>query len=97
MDEKRLHEKLDKIGEDIHNIKIVQVIHTEQLSEHMRRTELLEKSLELHEKHDSAEHKEFEKKLEPMDEFIKSIKGIKHLLWFITAAGAALAVISRWL
>ena len=93
MDDDRVYSELKSIGKDISVIKMTQGIHTSQLTEHMRRTALLEEAQELHEKADLDALDAIDKKLEPMDEFLKGIKGIKYLIWALGAVlGIAIAV-----
>ena len=90
MDEKKLYSKLDKIGSDIVDMKVIQAVHTEQMTEHMRRTSLLETAQAAHEQEDHEALETIDKKLEPMDDFLNSLKGIKYLIWFV---GVVLGII----
>ena len=89
-DDKRLHDKLDKICVDISNIKVTQAVHTEQLTEHMRRTAILEEKLDKHELED-------EQALKDINESLAPIKGLKWSLWFIGAVLGVLAALSKLL
>lgn len=42
----RVHDKLDKIGSDINDIKLQDAIQNEHLAAHMKRTALLEKRVD---------------------------------------------------
>lgn len=95
MDEKRLYDVLDGIREDIGNIKIVQVVHTEQLSEHMRRTALLETALEKHE--DSLREHEADdiEALNKIDKKLAEMSGIKTTLWLVGSILGILVALSK--
>lgn len=51
MSESKIEVKLDKIHEDVQEIKVHMAVYNSQLITHIRRTELLEKKLEPVEKH----------------------------------------------
>ena len=51
MDSKRILDKLDKIQDDVTEIKVTMAVNATSLEEHMRRTALLEESLKPVEKH----------------------------------------------
>lgn len=43
----RIHDKLDEISKDITEIKVTMAVNTEQLAEHMKRSEANEKAVEI--------------------------------------------------
>ena len=47
----KLHDKLDRIEQTLATMNVTLAVNTEQLKEHMRRTQLLEQKLEPVEKH----------------------------------------------
>ena len=77
--------KLDKIEETLFRIDKTLVKQEANLSEHMRRTELLE-----------GELKHLGKEFEPVQDHVKNVKFMfKTGLVFLGAVGTVLAIISR--
>lgn len=97
MDERKLHEKLDKIVDNVGEIKVTQAIHTEQLKEHMRRTDLLEKKQDRHEENTKEEFERIEEEIKPVTEHVHNLKGIKKLLLTLTAIVGLLAALGKLL
>ena len=66
--------KLDLIGNDIGEMKVTQAVHTTQLVEHMRRTELLEKRQE-----------DLEEEIEPVTAHLHNLQGVKKLILIVSS------------
>lgn len=79
-----VHEKLDKIQSDISEIKVTLAVNTEQLKEHMRRSDLLEARVE-----------QVNDELKPVQEHVAMLKGMAKLLGGASGLLAAWAAIRR--
>lgn len=80
MDE--ISKKLDKLDERLDSIGILQAVHTEQLKEHMRRSDLLERRIE-----------QVDQELKPVERHVAVVNGIMKLVGIIgTLAAIALAL-----
>ena len=60
-----INDKLDKLDARLDNIAVLQAIHTEQLKEHMRRSDLLERRIE-----------QVDLELKPVEHHVVMINGI---------------------
>lgn len=76
----RIEEKLDGIGKDITDIKVTSAVQTEQLKEHMKRSDQLEAHLEYLRTEE----------VEPIKSKIQKVEGALKLL---TIAGLILSVL----
>lgn len=80
MDE--LFKKLDKLDERLDGISILQAVHTEQLKEHMRRSDLLERRIE-----------QVDQELKPVERHVAVVNGLMKLVGIVgTLAAIALAI-----
>ena len=78
----RIYEKLEKIDEHLDGIHVLQAIHTEQLKEHMRRSDLLEKRIE-----------QVDTELKPVERHVAMVNGAIKLIGILgTVAAIALAI-----
>lgn len=73
MDNERIFNTLDKIQEDISDLKIVSVKQEENLKEHIRRTELAEENIAL-----------LRKEVEPVKHHVAVINGALKVIGFIS-------------
>lgn len=77
-----ISKKLDKMDERLDNIQTLQAVHTEQLKEHMRRSDLLEKRIE-----------QVDQELKPVEKHVAMVNGALKLVGIIgTLAAIALAL-----
>lgn len=79
-------EKLDKIAEDIAEIKVMDAIQNEQLREHMRRSDLLEKRVE-----------QVDAKVEPIEAHVHQVSGMIKLVAGIAAVAGLLLTLKELL
>lgn len=95
---KNLENKIDKILEDLNEIKIVQVRHsilheknTEDLERHILRTDLAEDRIEMLTKYDSELRQEILNEIMPIKSHVHAVNiTIKVIVWTITTIGAIL-------
>lgn len=80
MDNERIFNTLDKIQEDISDLKIVSVKQEENLKEHIRRTELAEENISL-----------LRKEVEPVKHYVAVINGTLKVIGFISVIVGTLA------
>ena len=73
MNNERLYELLDKIGEDISELKITAAKQEENIKEHIRRTELAEENLEI-----------IRKEIQPLKEHVIAINGVLKIIGVIS-------------
>lgn len=77
-----INKKLDRLDERLDCIQTLQAVHTEQLKEHMRRSDLLERRIE-----------QVDLELKPVEKHVAMVNGAFKLLGFIgTIAAAILAI-----
>ncbi len=74
--------KLDLLAEKLEAIRILQAIHTEQLKEHMRRTDLLEREV-----------KAVSEDIEPLNAHVSMVNGVLKFIGLITTIAGAIAAI----
>jgi hypothetical protein len=80
--EETLNKKLDRLDERLDGIAVLQAIHTEQLKEHMRRSDLLEKRIE-----------QVDRELKPVEEHVVVVNGVFKLAGVLsTLLAIALAI-----
>lgn len=77
----KIFEKVEKISEDVVQIKIIAAKHDENLREHMRRTETLE---------DLYAHLD-EDKIAPLQEHVSMMKGIYKFIGMLIGIGGTIA------
>lgn len=77
--EERILNKLEKIDECLDKICTTQAVHTEQLKEHMRRSDLLEKRVE-----------QVDAEMAPIQAHVHKVEGAFK---FIALIGTAIAII----
>ncbi|NDE09874.1 MAG: hypothetical protein EBZ95_04820 [Chitinophagia bacterium] len=95
---KNLESKLDKIIEDLNEVKIVQARHTvlhekntEDLERHILRTNIAEQRIELLTKSDVELKEKLIEEIAPIQSHVHAVNiGIKVLVWTLTAIGAIL-------
>ena len=73
MSDERIFEALDKISEDISELKIVAAKQEENIKEHIRRTEIAEENLVL-----------IRKEMEPLKEHVIAINGVLKVIGVIS-------------
>lgn len=73
MNNERLFEILDKISEDISELKIITAKQEENLKEHIRRTELAEENLQL-----------LRQEMQPLKEHVVAINGVLKVIGVIS-------------
>lgn len=73
MNNERIYEVLDKIGEDISELKITAAKQEENLKEHIRRTDIAEENLEL-----------IRKEIQPLKEHVIVINGVLKIIGAIS-------------
>ena len=64
-----ISKKLDKLDERLDTIQTMQAVHTEQLKEHMRRSDLLEKRIE-----------QVDQELKPVEKHVAMVNGALKLI-----------------
>lgn len=95
---KHLENKIDKILEDLNEVKIIQARHTvlheknsEDLERHILRTDLAETRIEMLTKADSELKDELMQEITPIKNHINTINvAVKILLWVMATMGAIL-------
>lgn len=75
----RIIEKLDELSEHLNQIRITMAVQAQQLAEHMRRTDLLEKKID-----------QVETEVYPLRDSLIELKGIKK---FIVLSGVVMTII----
>jgi len=85
MSDERLHEKLDKIVNDIADIKVTNAIQTEQLKEHIRRSDLLEIRVE-----------QVDKRFDPIEEFVKNTMFLGKVAAWVLGSLTAIGGVIKW-
>lgn len=100
MDETKLYRVLDKIGKNVTDVKttqtdmkVTQAVHTEQLKEHMRRTELLE---DRQDKHETTEHEALQRDMKPAMDLVKQTHGALKLIGLLAAIVGIILGVSRF-
>jgi archaellum component FlaC len=83
VDIKRLDEKLDKIMEEIIDIKISVARNTGSLEEHMRRTEVAEENLRL-----------LREEVEPIKAHVSNVHNVGNVFYTIVKVAAASATVA---
>jgi hypothetical protein len=73
MDNQRLYELLDKISEDISQLKVTTAKQEENIKEHMRRTELAEENLQM-----------IRQEIEPLKQHVVAINGVLKVIGIIS-------------
>ncbi len=77
-----INDKLDKLDSRLDQIQVLQAVHTEQLKEHMRRSDLLERRIE-----------QVDQELKPVEQHVAVVNGIMKLVGILgTLAAIALAL-----
>ena len=80
MDYERLYEILDKIGEDVSELKITSAKQEENIKEHMRRTELAEENLKM-----------LRTEIEPLKQHVIAINGVLKIIGVISVVTGSAA------
>lgn len=73
MNNERIYEVLDKISEDISELKITTAKQEENLKEHIRRTELAEENLQM-----------LRQEIEPLKQHVIAINGVLKIIGLIS-------------
>lgn len=73
MNNERIYEVLDKISEDISELKITTAKQEENLKEHIRRTELAEENLQM-----------IRQEIEPLKQHVIAINGVLKIIGLIS-------------
>jgi hypothetical protein len=73
MNNERIYEVLDKISEDISELKITSAKQEENIKEHIRRTELAEENLTM-----------LRQEIEPLKQHVVAINGILKIIGLIS-------------
>lgn len=73
MSNERIYELLDKISEDISELKVTSAKQEENIKEHIRRTELAEENLEI-----------IRKEIQPLKEHVIAINGVLKIIGVIS-------------
>lgn len=95
---KTLENKIDKILEDLNEVKVVQARHTvlhekntEDLEKHILRTNLAEERIEMLTQADAELKNEILQEISPIKSHVHAVNvGIRVLIWTLTAVGAIL-------
>lgn len=90
MDETKIYKVLGKISADVGEIKITQAVQTEQLKEHMRRNDLLEKRQDTHETSNAKAHDALASDMKPAADLAKQLRGA---LKFILLIGTIVSIV----
>lgn len=94
MDEQRLHDKLDKIIEDVSEMKVVQGKQQVTLDHHVYRCDLLEESNELLKQSSELAITELKKEIEPIKKaYFASLGALKILGILLTVAGIVIGIL----
>lgn len=80
MDIERLYGILDKISEDVSELKITSAKQEENLKEHIRRTELAEENLQI-----------LRQEIEPLKQHVATINGILKIIGIISVIIGSIA------
>ena len=73
MNEERIYEVLDKISEDISDLKVTTAKQEENIKEHIRRTEIAEENLEM-----------IRDEIQPLKEHVIAINGVLKVIGIIS-------------
>jgi len=73
MNDERIYELLDKISEDISELKITSAKQEENIKEHIRRTELAEENLTM-----------LRQEIEPLKQHVVAINGVLKVIGIIS-------------
>ena len=84
MSNERIYEVLDKISEDISDLKVTSAKQEENIKEHIRRTEIAEENLDL-----------IRKEIEPLKEHVIVINGFLKIVGAISVIVGSVAGMIR--
>jgi cob(I)alamin adenosyltransferase len=84
MSNERIYEVLDKISEDISDLKVTAAKQEENIKEHIRRTEIAEENLDL-----------IRKEIEPLKEHVIVINGFLKIIGAISVIVGSVAGMIR--
>lgn len=73
MNNERLYELLDKISEDISDLKVTSAKQEENIKEHIRRTELAEENIQM-----------IRSEIQPLKEHVIAINGVLKIIGIIS-------------
>ena len=90
-----INDNIDKIQEDVTDIKIVMTRNTSSLEEHMKRTSIAEQRIELLQEKLSTEIAPIKSHVAMVNTTIKVIAGIGALLIFLNELGIIKAFFSK--
>lgn len=79
-----LKRQLGALVDKMEDVKILQAIHTEQLKEHMRRTDLLEARVE-----------QVSEQMEPLNDHVIMVNAVFKFIGILTTIAAALAALKE--
>lgn len=78
--------KLDKMDSTLDSIQILQAVHTEQLTEHMRRSDLLERRIE-----------QVDEELKPVEKHVTMVNGVVKFIGIVGTISAIILAIKELL
>ena len=84
MSNERIYEVLDKISDDVSELKVTSAKQEENLKEHIRRTEIAEENLEL-----------IRKEMQPLKEHVIVINGVLKIVGAVSVVVGSIAGIVR--
>ena len=80
MDNQRLYTTLDKIQEDILDLKVTSAKQEENLKEHIRRTEIAEENISI-----------LRKEVEPIKQHVSTMNGVLRVIGFASVVVGTIA------
>jgi BRCT domain type II-containing protein len=84
MSNERIYEVLDKISDDVSELKVTSAKQEENIKEHIRRTEIAEENLEL-----------IRKEMQPLKEHVIVINGVLKIVGAVSVIVGSIAGIVR--
>lgn len=87
MADQRIEEKLDKVQEDVNEIKVILARNTTSLEEHMKRTAIAEERIELVQEQMNVQIEPIRRHVITVNTAIKLIAGAGAVLLFLNELG----------
>lgn len=87
MADQRLEEKLDKVQEDVNEIKVILARNTASLEEHMKRTAIAEERIELVQEQMTEQIEPIRKHVIMVNTAMKLVAGAGALILFLNELG----------
>lgn len=89
--------QLNSIAKDISQIKVIVAVQSEQLKEHMRRTNLLEVRIEQVSKDSKIQTEAIENSIKPVQKHVDQINGALKLIGLIATLVSIIGVVWKFI